>query len=314
MITQHLSLVPSYSFSLCAKLMLTLVMIRSHAVRWEFRKHILNKWDRCVAVYSVPDSLSCQLLYPTLKRDIFSGAEIFTVRSPSLEEHNFDDPSLDSQYNVLKDDIAPAEIAFGREKERHNRSRINKFLGGRIALRRSIVQLNHKPEHPNSFEENNLKLPIDIGPIVSNPVGAPSLPPFISGSISHKDDICVGAACWQQSGRVGVDIERCTNKAALTLARRIITSAERTRLGTLEGILPEEEILLRFSFKEAIYKAIHPYLQRSIDFSEVEVDPHPDGSANVKFQLKTGESFDCSSRWQRFNEMYWLTYVHVQLL
>ena len=50
----------------------------------------------------------------------------------------------------------------------------------------------------------------------------------------------------------------------------------------------EEEVLLRFSFKEAVYKAIHPFLERSVDFSEVEIEPLQDGSAKINFLLKTG--------------------------
>ena len=54
------------------------------------------------------------------------------------------------------------------------------------------------------------------------------------------------------------------------------------------GISVEEEVLLRFSFKEAVYKAIHPFLERSVDFSEVEIEPLQDGSAKINFLLKTG--------------------------
>lgn len=70
-------------------------------------------------------------------------------------------------------------------------------------------------------------------------------------------------------GRIGIDIEHCHNKAATALMRRIITSNEKSQLGRIEGVSVEEEVLLRFSFKEAIYKAIHSFLPRSIDFAEV---------------------------------------------
>jgi 4'-phosphopantetheinyl transferase EntD len=137
------------------------------------------------------------------------------------------------------------------------------------------------------------------------------LPRDITGSISHKDDLAVGVAALDSKGRVGVDIERCTNKAAPALLRRILTEGEKERLGRLRDVSVEEEVLLRFSFKEAVYKAIHPYLERSIDFTEVEIDPQPDGSAVLNFRLKTGEVFPYRAVWQRLHENYWLTCVYV---
>ena len=41
--------------------------------------------------------------------------------------------------------------------------------------------------------------------------------------------------------------------------------------------------MLRFSIKEAVYKALNPVLQRYISFLEVEVEPNLDGSADIKF-------------------------------
>jgi hypothetical protein len=49
------------------------------------------------------------------------------------------------------------------------------------------------------------------------------------------------------------------------------------------------QVLLRFSFKESVYKAVHPFLERSVDFHEVEVYPQPDGTAQIRSQFKTGE-------------------------
>jgi 4'-phosphopantetheinyl transferase EntD len=46
--------------------------------------------------------------------------------------------------------------------------------------------------------------------------------------------------------------------------------------------------LLRFSIKEAIYKALAPRLQRYIDFQEAEVTPATDGRASVRLLLKEG--------------------------
>jgi 4'-phosphopantetheinyl transferase EntD len=187
------------------------------------------------------------------------------------------------------------ELVFGRRKERTSESRLNKFLGGRIALRRALQQLNRG----------------NVPPILRDHYGAPELPADITGSISHKDDLAVGVAALDTRGRVGVDIERCTNKSAFQLQRRILTEGEKQRLGQLPTVSEEEEVLLRFSFKEAVYKAIHPVLQRSVEFTEVETDPLADGTAKLTFLLKTGEVFRYHASWQRYHDNYWLTCVYI---
>lgn len=48
---------------------------------------------------------------------------------------------------------------------------------------------------------------------------------------------------------IGVDIEKCINKAAIQISRKLLTENERGNLGLLEGISREEEVLLIFSFK-----------------------------------------------------------------
>ena len=263
------------------------------------------KTSRCAYMYSMTnsfstsDTMSCKTFYPTLDIMKFCSTDVFIVKAPAVDNFNFDNVVQDSRYNLDDDDILPEEIVFGRQKEKGNRSRLNKFLGGRIALRRSLNRLQRDLE----IEKQT------IGPILCNEWAAPLLPAGVSGSISHKDDVVVGAACWAADGRIGVDIERCTNKAAVALSRRILTENERQRLGRLPGVSLEEEVLLRFSYREAIYKAIHPHLQRSVDFTEVEVEPHEDGTATVTFQLKTGEQFDYQSFWQRYQKDYWLTCI-----
>ena len=60
-------------------------------------------------------------------------------------------------------------------------------------------------------------------------------------------------------------------------------------------------VLLRFSIKEAIYKAVYPYVRRYVDFSEAHVTPDPDGQAEVTLRLSQGEGpFRVEARY------YWL--------
>lgn len=87
----------------------------------------------------------------------------------------------------------------------------------------------------------------------------------------------------------------------------------------------EEDVLLRFSFKEAVFKALHPLLRRPISFQEVSVYPdlkNPpqspsltqgivgdagngmtvvcSGSAMLHFHLTHGDMFDYSAQVNRF--------------
>ena len=253
-------------------------------------------------------------MYQTLTSTFLCGAPAVIVRSPTPDQLMFqftDDDSFKAKladgtltvdrsvsadaYTVDDDDIGTEELVFGRIKERNNKSRLNKFVGGRVALRRALKAISRG----------------DSPSILKDAHGAPVLPGDVTGSISHKDDLAVGVAIADSSGGIGVDIERCHNKAAFTLLRRIITPREQANLGSLPGISVEEEVLLRFSFKEAVYKAMHPFLERSVDFSEVEIEPLMDGTAKINFLLKTGEEFRYRASWQRYNELYWLTCVYL---
>ena len=67
----------------------------------------------------------------------------------------------------------------------------------------------------------------------------------------------------------------------------------------------EEEVLLRFSMKESLYKALHPLLCQYVGFQEAEVTPLPDGTATVKWNIKNGkhELFGkVSVNWRRLHE------------
>ena len=230
-------------------------------------------------------------VYATIDFTSLCGAACVVVRSPPPKEFEF---SLNSTYHHETDDVDTEEVLYGNMKEHSNKSRWNKFLGGRIALRRALRFIS-----------------ADAPPILKNEYGAPTLPSHLTGSISHKDDLAVGVAKFDTIGRIGVDLEHTYNKAASTLWRRVLTTNEQSRLGRIPETSREEEVLLRFSLKEAIYKAIHPYLCRSIDFTEIEIDPLPDGSANINFCLKTKETFKYEVKWQKYRQKYWLTCVYV---
>jgi len=110
--------------------------------------------------------------------------------------------------------------------------------------------------------------------ILSDDRGAPILPSGWVGSISHKGahkDSHEGvraAALVAPAGRghIGVDLEVAAPPRQ-DIARRILTPREQAQL-------PDRgrAVMLRFSIKEAIYKAIDPYVRRYVGFTEVELD------------------------------------------
>ena len=253
--------------------------------------------------------------YRTLLNTTLCKASCIITTTPSPDEYDFTACGLFGEGDENHDgivythddhDLLTEEIIFGKSKEKNrkgkiNIKRLNVFLGGRIALRRAFKSLHNEGD-----------MAAVLSPLYSNSWGAPTLPVSITASISHKANLAVGLAKFDSAGSVGVDLEHCNNKAATTIIRRVITSFEKNNLGKLDGVSMEEEVLVRFSFKEAIYKAIHPFIPRSIDFAEVEVQPLDDGTASINFILKTGENFEYEARWQRYRDKYWLTCVYVR--
>jgi enterobactin synthetase component D len=73
--------------------------------------------------------------------------------------------------------------------------------------------------------------------------------------------------------------------------------------------------LLRFSLKEALYKALHPFVCRYIGFLEAEVQPVADGTAKVALLSSyfDGEFERVEAHWRRVLPGYFLTSVRVKL-
>lgn len=67
----------------------------------------------------------------------------------------------------------------------------------------------------------------------------------------------------------GVDIELPAVRRRVDLRRRVLTPRECDNLGLVSGVTEQEEVLLRFSMKEAVYKAAHPFLRRPLGFKDV---------------------------------------------
>ena len=154
--------------------------------------------------------------------------------------------------------------------ERHRGFRLASFVGGRLAAHGAIQGLG--------------------GPftgIGTGPRGAPLPPQGISLSITHKKHLAIALAARSELGDLGVDLEDLA-PIREGIADRVLRPEE---VELIAG-LPEDRrwiaTVVRFSLKEAVYKALAPRLQRYIGFSEASVLLRTDGQAAVELHLESG--------------------------
>lgn len=158
------------------------------------------------------------------------------------------------------------------------------WVGGRVAMRQALAREG-----------------LDAPPVLADGRGAPMLPPGVAGSISHKEALAVALVAREGPARVGVDVELDAPRR-IDIASKVLTDAEARELATLDARARAREVLLRFSAKEAVYKALDPFVKRYVGFQEVAVSPRPDGGAAVEPRLRAGEGpFAIDVRWRRFD-------------
>jgi 4'-phosphopantetheinyl transferase EntD len=145
------------------------------------------------------------------------------------------------------------------------------WVGGRIALQLALKRLRSR------------RLPF-----LSLPSGGVRAPQGLQASVSHKRDMAVGMVGQASAGSIGVDLEVLEPSRA-HLAARILTPEEIARWEQLPEPRQWPALLIHFSIKESIYKAIHPHVQRYVGFHEAELDLGPNGSAGVTMHLRDGE-------------------------
>lgn len=156
------------------------------------------------------------------------------------------------------------------------------WMGGRIALRQALAREG-----------------IDAPPVLADGRGAPALPPGVAGSISHKEDMAVALVAREARAKLGVDVERDA-PGKLDISKKVLTDHELAELARLGAPERAREVLLRFSAKEAIYKALDPFVQRYVAFREVALTPRTDGTALVTPSLPAAEgAFVMDVRWMR---------------
>lgn len=199
------------------------------------------------------------------------------VRVPTLGEH------------AVLPNLTDEERAF---LETLSLARRPTWLAGRIAMHKALQDLQ-----------------LDAGSILASKRGAPELPEGASGSISHKETLAVALVARKEGGlSLGVDIEPIPSIPPSPtdqgwdnrpdISSRIMTHEELSSLTAIPDGSRRHEVVLHFSIKEAIYKAINPLIGRYVSFQEATVLPHPDGSVDVTLALTKQEGpFHAEARW-----------------
>lgn len=151
--------------------------------------------------------------------------------------------------------------------------------------------------------------------ILKDHYGRPQVPTGFIGSISHKGNLGVALVSSSSDGSlpptrgIGVDIEQTFTRRK-DIAKRVLTEREIKNLGNMKGVTRDEEVLLRFSLKECVYKAMHPLICQWVGFQEAEITPKDDGTSTIELNLKSGaqERFQhVEAHWQRIEGEFFLT-------
>ncbi|MBN1336211.1 MAG: 4'-phosphopantetheinyl transferase superfamily protein [Deltaproteobacteria bacterium] len=164
--------------------------------------------------------------------------------------------------------LLPEERAIARTLRGH---RVLRWVGGRLALHEALRHLWADPV-----------------PLLPLPGGGVEGPPGFTVSVSHKRTLAVGMAARSAGGTLGVDLEDVM-PTRLHVAPVVLRPEE---IDLVRHLSPERRwlsMLVRFSIKEALYKALFPHLSRFVGFQEAFVVLAPNGSARVQLSLEGQE-------------------------
>jgi phosphopantetheine--protein transferase-like protein len=180
---------------------------------------------------------------------------------PDVPDHATWDQLLDEQ--VQHGQLHPLEAALARTLPGPRRAT---FVAGRTAIRTAMASLREVPSPGDT-------------PILRTPRGAPLLPGAVTGSVTHKRTLAMAAVAPRGGTlqHIGLDLEARPTAHDLerpSIARRILTAAELSWLEQFEhdALHQREQLLVHFALKEAVYKAIDPFVERYVRFTEVDLD------------------------------------------
>lgn len=204
----------------------------------------------------------------------------------------------------VHESLHPDEVQFATQLASNTSQK--SFIGGRLALRHAM------------------ECHVQDCVILKDAHGRPQIPPSFVGSVSHKGDVAVALVAptttstmissERRNWAIGVDLE-LRQKGHKRIARRILTPDERANLGLLNNVDADEEVLLRFSVKEALYKATHPLICQYVGFQEAETQPLADGTVQVDLNIRSGahKEFESVTAHWRILDDYFLTSGRVRL-
>ncbi|MFZ5478442.1 MAG: 4'-phosphopantetheinyl transferase family protein [Myxococcota bacterium] len=174
--------------------------------------------------------------------------------------------------------LAPEERALAEGMRGYRQP---EFVGGRLALAAIFPELGLRRV-----------------PVLVDAHGAPELPGGVAGSVTHKRDLAIAMVARGSPG-LGIDLEE-TDRERPGVASHVLRAEELAAVEALPADRRWNDTAVRFSVKEAVYKAIHPFLLRYVGFGEVAVWPSPDGFDRVEPHLAPGEGpfhFDARHYW-----------------
>lgn len=190
-------------------------------------------------------------------------------------------PGDDAALDALAEAVSPEERSRAASMPGLRR---RTWLGGRAAMHEALSRLGVTPVA-----------------VPSDDRGAPILPAGLAGSITHKERVAAALVAHESTARVGVDVEMDVPRSP-DIGRRVLTADEMAEIAPMAEDERAREVLLRFSAKEAIYKALDPFVRRYVGFLEVALTPRPDGTAVVVQALRENEGpFAVEVRWRRFD-------------
>lgn len=122
--------------------------------------------------------------------------------------------------------------------------------------------------------------------------GEPMLPAGLAGSISHKSSLAVAlvAPSGAEGATLGVDLETVTPERP-SIEEIALRPEERETLRQQPEPLRWARLVVAFTVKEALYKALHPRVQRYVRYDEAAILFTENGAPGIRLHLDGGARF-----------------------
>ena len=134
-----------------------------------------------------------------------------------------------------------------------------------VAKRRREFALGRSSAH---YALQQIQVP--WSPILKGKNNQPLWPPGVVGSISHTDQVAIAAVAQRSYyAGIGVDIELLDRKISPAIADRICLPSEKAWIAA--GADPIIRLLIVFSAKESVFKALFPVDEIFLGFSDAEL-------------------------------------------